>query len=170
MFRSEIQMKEIDIWGDNRFNTFANTRIACRGIIINNEQILVTREENTDFWLIPGGGLELEESLEECCAREILEETGYIVGPLNEFLIVNEYYGDYKFISHYFECEVVGEGKQKLTDAEQANGLVPKWIDLQEFLCILGKHQDYVAINEEKRGAYLREYTALSEYLKSKSR
>lgn len=163
-------MKEIDIWGDNRFDTFTNTRIACRGVIVNsNGKILVSREENTDFWLIPGGGLEQDEALEGCCIREVLEETGYVVRPLNEFLILNEYYGDYKFVSHYFECKIIGEGQQRLTDAERVNGLIPKWIDIQEFLSILGKHQDYAATNEEKRGAYLREYTALLEYLREKT-
>ena len=30
---------------------------------------------------------------------------------------------------------------------------------------IVSKHQKYAATNEEKRGAYLREYTAITEYL-----
>ncbi len=33
-------------------------------------------------------------------------------------------------------------------------------------LQLFGRHQDYAATNEERRGAYLREYTALTEYLR----
>lgn len=158
-------MKEIEILGSNRFETYTKTRIACRGIVINDGKILASREEKVDCWLIPGGGLETDESLEECCVREIFEETGYVVKPLEKFLVMNEYYEEYKYVSYYFECEVIGKGQQQLTEAEKTRGLVPRWIDLQELLAILGKHQEYAATNEEKRGMYLREYTALCEYL-----
>lgn len=50
-----------------------------------------------------GGGLELDESLEECCVREILEETGYVVKPLEKFLVMNEYYEEYKALCEYLK-------------------------------------------------------------------
>ena len=101
----------------------------------------------------------------ECCAREVLEETGYLVEPIEEFLVMNEYYGEYRYISHFFICKVVGQGKQQLTAIEKMRGLVPKWVDIQFFLNIVSKHQEHASTNEEKRGAYLREYTAITEYL-----
>ena len=159
-------MKELEILGENRFETYTKTRTGCRGIIVKDGKILVSREEKSDYWLIPGGGLEPQESLEDCCVREALEETGYIVKPLKQFLTLNEYYEEYKYVSHYFVCEVIGTGHQQLTEAEQERGLVPKWIPIEEFLAIVEKHQEYVETNEEKRGAYQREYVALCEYLK----
>ena len=41
-------------------------------------------------------------------------------------------------------------------------GLEPRWISLEEAIDIFAKHQDYAAEDEMKRGAYLREYEALS--------
>ncbi len=158
-------MKEINIWGANRFETYSKTRIGCRGIVIQNGKLLVSREEVTDYWMLPGGGLEKNETLEECCIREISEETGYLVKPIKEYLVMNEYYEECRYVSHFFICEVIGQGEQKLTEVEKMRGLIPKWINIQFFLDIVSKHQDYAAANEEKRGAYLREYTAITQYL-----
>ena len=38
---------------------------------------------------------------------------------------------------------------------------------LEEAVELFSHHQDYAETSEEKRGAYLREYTALQEYLKT---
>ena len=158
-------MKELDILGDNRFETFSKKRTGCRGIVVNNGKILVSREANVDYWLIPGGGLEEGETLAECWVREVLEETGYIIEPVEEYLLVNEYYEEYKYVTHYFICKMIGVGHQNLTEEEKSRGLIPKWLDLQELLSIFSEHQKYAETNEMKRGAYLREYTALKEYL-----
>ena len=56
-----------------------NLRHACRGIIINNGNVLLCYESNEGKYIIPGGGQEDNESLEQCCERELLEETGMIV-------------------------------------------------------------------------------------------
>lgn len=158
-------MREIDIFGANRFETYSKTRIGCRGIVLQEGKLLVSREEISDYWMLPGGGLEKNETLAACCAREVLEETGYLVEPIEEFLVMNEYYEEYRYISHFFICKLLGKGEQKLTEAEKLRGLVPKWVDIQFFVDIVSKHQEYAAANEEKRGAYLREYTAITEYL-----
>ena len=158
-------MKELDILGDNRYETFSKMRTGCRGIVVNDGKILVSREANVDYWLIPGGGLEEGETLVECCVREVLEETGYIVEPVEEYLLVNEYYEEYKYVTHYFICKMIGVGHQNLTEEEKSRGLIPKWLDLQELLSIFSEHQKYAETNEMKRGAYLREYTALKEFL-----
>lgn len=64
-------------------------RIAVRGIIVHNNKLLCfklkDRDGNvSDFWSVPGGGLEEHESLKDGVERELLEETGIkpIVGEL----------------------------------------------------------------------------------------
>ncbi len=158
-------MKQLEIFGENRFKDFTKTRIGCRGIVVADGKILVSREEKTDYWLIPGGGLETGETLEACCVREILEETGYIIKPIKQFLLLNEYYEAYRYVSHYFICEMTGVDKQNRTAAEIERGLIPKWMDIQDFLKIVSGYAEHAAMNREKRNAYLREYTALCVYL-----
>lgn len=160
-----MQAKTIEIYGKNRHEIATKTRIGCRGIVVQDGDILISHEQNTDQYFIPGGGLEEGETIGECCAREVLEETGYAVKPTRHFLTVGEYYEEYKYVSHYFLCEVIAKKEPCLTEEEAERGLVPKWLPLQMMLELFGKHEDYAAENEEKRGAYLREYRALVEYL-----
>ena len=51
-------------------------REAGRGVVIENNKILLTYETNTGVYMTPGGGLEEDETLEECCVRELREEAG----------------------------------------------------------------------------------------------
>ena len=159
-------METINIFGENRFETHTKTRKACRGIVISNGMILLTYEVNTDQWFIPGGGLESGESLEACCVRELAEETGCIVRPLYQYLTINEYYEEWFFESHYFICELEGKTVRKLTERETEVGLEPRWIPVHDAVDIFSKHNEYAATDEMKRGAYLREYEALSYLLK----
>ena len=159
-------MKEIEISGANRFETFTRTRAGRRAVIVRDEMILLSHETVSGWWLVPGGGMEDGESPEECCVREVEEETGLIVRPLQQFLTLYEFYEEYRYISHYFICETAGTGHMRLTDAEKRRGLEPRWLPLQEAVELFSRHQSYAAVSEEKRGSYLREYTALQEYLK----
>lgn len=166
ILRPTKAVKTIEIHGANAYRTFSKTRVGCRGIVIKDPRMLISHEVNADHYLIPGGGLETGETPEECCAREVCEETGYIVKPVFHFLTVNEYYEEYKFISHYFLCDIVGKSEQNLTANEIQRGLTPEWISPEKMLALYSKYGDFAATNEEKRGAYLREYTALTEYFR----
>lgn len=158
-------MKTVEILGENRFEIWTKARAGSRAVVVRDGMILLSHEVNSGWWLVPGGGEEEGETPEECCMREVEEETGLIVKPLQHFLTMYEYYEEYRYISHYFICEVTGKGQMRLTDAEIRRGVEPQWIPLQEAVDIFSRHQSYADVSEEKRGAYLREYTALQEYL-----
>lgn len=155
-------MKTIEIIGKNFRGTAAHTRVACRGLVLKEGKLLLSHETNTGWWMIPGGGVEGDESIEACCVREIQEETGYIVRPTELFLTLKECYGDWCYISHYFRCEVTGQGTATLTEQEESRGLVPEWVDFDEACAIFAAHESYAAVSEEKRGVYQREDRALT--------
>ncbi|MBQ0125773.1 MAG: exo-alpha-sialidase, partial [Clostridiales bacterium] len=75
---SKPQIKEIEILGENRHETFTKERVACRGIVARDGKILASKMEKSDFYMIPGGGIEGDETPDECCVREIAEETGIV--------------------------------------------------------------------------------------------
>ena len=138
-------------------------RIASRGIIVENGKILLSHELNTGVYMSPGGGIEAGETLEECCIRELKEETGYEVKPIKHFVIINEYCFETMYISNYFICEKVGESKQALTEIEIEHGITPEWVEIEKALEIFG---DYASKREDIASLYLREFTVLNKYIK----
>lgn len=162
-------MKTIEIVGANAYETRTEHRTACRGIVVNGEMILLSYEEKTDLYMIPGGGLEGQETAKECCQREISEETGILVSADEQYLTMNEFYEQWCYETHFFICRGIGETERKLTDREQKVGMVPRWVNMNEALGIFSRHQEYAETGEEKRGIYLREYLALTEYVNRKS-
>ena len=138
----------------------SRTREASRGIVLQDGKLLISHDIQMDMVMTPGGGKEQGETNEECCAREIEEETGLVVRVGKEALIVEEFYEDVRYITHYFLCELVGVGTKHLTALEEAHGLVPEWASPEEFLRVVARHADFAESCEEKRGLYLREYTA----------
>lgn len=55
-------------------------RVVTRVIVCHENNVLLARNKNANFWYPPGGGWEFEdESLRECVEREVMEETGYKV-------------------------------------------------------------------------------------------
>ena len=139
-------------------------RHASRGIIVEDNKILLSYESKNDLYMIPGGGLEKNESLSENCKREILEETGNVVLVKENYLNIEEYYLSFNHINHYFICNITKQGVTNLTDAEIENGLTPKWILLDEAISIFSKYKEYINKDIPRYGLYRRELEAILEY------
>ena len=61
---------------------YVNPKVVVGVIPVRRGRILLLRraiEPRHGFWTFPGGFMEIDESLEECAAREALEETGVTV-------------------------------------------------------------------------------------------
>ncbi len=72
-------------------NTF---RIRVTGLLIEGNKILVLEQKTSDRkYAIPGGGVEIDETLEQALVREFKEETGLTI-KTNQILYISEYYKD----------------------------------------------------------------------------
>lgn len=157
-------IETINQYAETYSNPPERERVSGRGIVVRDGKILLSHELNTGVYMTPGGGLEDGETLGECCARELMEETGYEVKPLYQFLKINEYSFETKYISNYFVCEVTGEGKQTLTDIEVEHGIVPEWVPIEEALAIFGTFDEKTP---DVRSLYIRELTTINKYLEN---
>lgn len=62
--------------------SFKTPQVAVGAIVIKDEKILLVKRNKAphkDLWAIPGGVVELGETLQEAAEREILEETGLVI-------------------------------------------------------------------------------------------
>ena len=137
-------------------------RESARGLVIKDGKILLTYEANINNYMSPGGGVEQGETLEECCIRELREESGYDVKPVERFVTVNEFSLGTLYVSHYFLCEITGECEQSLTPTEIDHGVCPRWLPLEEAIAVFGTYEDKPP---DKASLYLREHTVLNRYL-----
>jgi ADP-ribose pyrophosphatase YjhB (NUDIX family) len=54
----------------------AQFRVGVFGVILQDGKVLLGRRRDIDWWNLPGGGMELGETVDEALCREVLEETG----------------------------------------------------------------------------------------------
>ncbi len=117
-------------------------RPSVYGVLIEGERILLSRQwDGYDF---PGGGIEIDETIEEALKREFIEETGIQVEPIipihSETDFFNPDYTD-KYKGQYWNCimiyylvkKVGGElTKDNLCDTEQEYADMPEWMELKD--------------------------------------
>lgn len=63
------------------YNGTATPKIDVRGVVVENNKVLLVRQKNEGKWPLPGGWADVGESLSESVAKEVREESGYIVEP-----------------------------------------------------------------------------------------
>lgn len=158
-------MKEIDIYTSNRAPSVGWLRPGCRGILIKDGKVLLSWEKKYDFYVFPGGGLEQNEGLADCCAREIAEETGYLTSLRPAGIQVREYWESALLVFDYFTGDVTGTTERHLTEAEEDHNLVPVWVPVDEALQLFGAYESYFETDGGRAITYWREYEALKAFL-----
>jgi ADP-ribose pyrophosphatase YjhB (NUDIX family) len=97
--------------------------LGTAGLCVNDQkELLMVLQGNPDErkkWSVPSGGLEANETIRDCCRREIEEETGFQVEVGNEIRVKM---GSYEAIQtafeiHYFSAKVRG-GIMKIQDPD----------------------------------------------------
>jgi 8-oxo-dGTP pyrophosphatase MutT (NUDIX family) len=155
------------IVGKDSTEIFSKECIGCRGFLVRDNKICIIHELNTGFYQIPGGALEKDETYEECCVREVQEETGYVVNISEPIIRIDEFYGEWKYTSYYYMCDIKQAGEQQLTHEEKENGAVIEWIGLEDAISIFATYKEYEIIEPCKYGGFYREYVALEMLKKS---
>ena len=112
------------------------------GVLIEGDKVLLSRQfDGYDF---PGGGADLDETLEETCKREVLEETGIIVEVLEPIYCSTSFFSpshSAKRKNEYWNCPMIyfsvrkisGEiSKEGFTEEEKDYAELAEWISLDK--------------------------------------
>lgn len=108
---------------------------AVAAIILRDDQILLIKrgaEPGYGKWSVPGGSVEIGETLEEAVKREVLEETGLRIrvgklAGLTDLIVKHE--GDIQF--HYVIIDYFAIAEEGIAHAS-TDALECKWVHLNE--------------------------------------
>ncbi|WP_025784188.1 NUDIX hydrolase [Sporosarcina sp. D27] len=102
---------------------YPTPKIDVRGVVFQDDQILLVKETHDNKWALPGGFCEIGLSAAENVVKEIQEESGYVVQPkklvalmdMNRYSSIPQAFHYYKV---FIQCEIVGG--QPITGIETA--------------------------------------------------
>ena len=102
-------------------------RKRARAIVVNDSKLVSMYREFDDrsFYVFPGGGMEGNESEEECVIREVYEEFGITVKPIKKVYV----YETEKSIEYFYLCEFVSQGKECRGIEGEYDGQVDLYFD-----------------------------------------
>ena len=90
---------------------------AVGAVILDGDQVLLVRRGKEPLkgeWSLPGGAVELGETLEQAVCREVLEETGLLVAAVSVVEVLNRITLDdegrvmYHYVLVDYECGILG--------------------------------------------------------------
>ena len=143
----------------------AAPRLTARAIVRNPDGLFaVTHTDAFGIYMLPGGGVEKDESILAALHREVLEETGCRLTAVRPLGCVEENrgYADYTQTSYYFICDTPDtELHPQLTAAEAAHGAKALWMTLEEMQQRIG-----TPVVTRPQGTYLqaRDMAAIKAY------
>ncbi|KAF2669862.1 hypothetical protein BT63DRAFT_423842 [Microthyrium microscopicum] len=130
--------KPSKIIGSKQENTNYTERAAVRVITQNSaKQIIIIHAAKENYYKLPGGGVELEDTDHAIAAqREAMEETGCEVTPEREyFASVEEWRNDLHQFSYCYRATLVKDtGNVELTEDEVEDGLKHEWVSVESAL------------------------------------
>jgi 8-oxo-dGTP diphosphatase len=100
--------------------------VGVGAVLIHQGKVLLIRRGKEPLrgrWVVPGGTVELGETLEQALVREVREETGLVVRPLEVVAVFDriEREGDavrYHYVIVDYLCEYLSGTPQAASDAE----------------------------------------------------
>lgn len=143
----------------------AKPRLTARAVLQRPDgMIAVMYIGKYDIYILPGGGVDEGESIQEALHREIAEETGCLCQSVRELGMVSENraHADYTQRSYYYVVQTNGPHQaQQLTETETDNGTRLQWHTLDEAMRLIGS-----PVHEVRQRIYLqaRDMAALTEY------
>ena len=122
------------------------------GLIWSEGKLLIAKRPTgthlEGYWEFPGGKRELNETIEECLEREILEELGMIVKVGRCIMTVSHEYEFKKITLHLFNC-LSSNGRPKALESQEIKWVKPGELGAYRFPPPDQKFLEFIAKNPD---------------------
>ena len=110
--------------------------VGVGAVVVEENRVLLVRRGQEPLkgkWSLPGGMLELGETLEDGVAREVSEETGLSVEPVELIELLDKVHREngrvrYHYVIADYLCRVVGGSLRAASDADAV-----RWVERTEW-------------------------------------
>jgi ADP-ribose pyrophosphatase YjhB (NUDIX family) len=99
-------------------------RISAGGIVMQGDKVLLVhhyRQNEYDFWVLPGGGIEGNEGILRAAEREVLEETGLTV-QAERLAYFEDFIDEGKYVCKFWVVCQLRSGTLSLENREADEG------------------------------------------------
>lgn len=107
-------------------------RTSAKALIIKDGKVLAVkiRDENEEWYVLPGGGQDSEELLTDAVCREVEEEAGIKVKPKEIVFVVEGMHGEpFHRVDLVFLCDYIGEIENAILHGD-TNQAGYDWLDI----------------------------------------
>lgn len=123
---SDVPTDTVYAWAREEFG-YATPKVDVRAFIMDAERVFLIREDADEGrWTLPGGWADVNESPSESIIREVEEETGYTVRPLQLLAVFDrERQGHsppfpFHVYKMFFHCEITGGIAKKTAESSES--------------------------------------------------
>lgn len=113
-------------------------RKTCYGIVLKSDKLLLTHNKNIDEYSLIGGGVEAGEGLEQGLRREFLEESGYTIKGIKDFINIDCFWikksGRKMETDAYFMLATIDENDKQMPSEDFHE---PVWIDKEKVIDLI---------------------------------
>ena len=121
-------------------------KVVCIGIVFSNNKVLMikrAKKEGNLAWAFPGGKLEENETLEQCCIREVFEETGIKCKVVSK--IKEKIHPDTKVKINFFKCYAL-PGQEIVLNKNECEHIL--WVERNKVSTLITSNFDNDVCNE----------------------
>jgi ADP-ribose pyrophosphatase YjhB (NUDIX family) len=104
---------------------YLTPKLDIRGVIFQDDKILLVKERSDERWTLPGGWVDINEPPSEAVEREVREESGYQVRAARLMALYDRNkHGHPAYIYHlyklYIQCDLIGGEPQESLETSGA--------------------------------------------------
>jgi len=116
--------------------TYCNPKVGIGVFVFKGNKILLGKRKGSHGageWSLPGGHLKAGESFEDCCKREVFEETGIKIKKVSFIDLTNDLFPEegLHYVTLFFITEVNSNTKAKLMEPEKCEGW--RWVEFESY-------------------------------------